>query len=1112
MKNPMLNEDFLLELEKNRNREVYARIILLDVNELPIEEIEGKVISGSINIDGTSAVRRTCSLQLVSNNVNVHDFYWGVKNKFKLEVGLLNTIDAEYPDIIWFKQGIYVITAFSATLGVNNYTISISGKDKMCLLNGDMAGHIMNISEDFGVKWYWQNDEHTEYIAEDILIKEIIYKGVQTYAGELPQNIIINDIAECGVQLMEYRGKQPLYLIKNNDDKIYENMTVNGGMNCWYKDKETNEIVASTLSSIPQYETEISSEINQSDIKPTVVWFNKNEINDSEKPNYTIYKVVGGTGAIGYRLTDLTYAGELMAQAGDAFTSILDKIVDMLGNFEYFYDLDGHFVFQKKKNYITSKWTGLTGSSTDEENITYAEDNISNDTFSYIFDGNYFITNFSSQPALANMRNDFSAWGVRTSTTGAEIPVHMRMAIDYKPWYYKSFDGKVYVSNIKDAENGVDWREIIYQMALDYYHNNSKDDFYVKLRENNIVEIDGEKVQLYPDGRTGYERYYTDMEAFWRQLYIPSDENKAFNNGIIPENDKDVKIKKSKYYIWNNKTKVCEIYPFLDAVKVKVPGAGKKYRISGKDYIGYNYKTAYYLNKNKQLRLKKYDNTTPVFKKSFAEDGSFVPPKPKAENGYNCFEGLSSIKLTKDNYGEYCYLKPGDLIKTIVIGEESFYYDEDKQIYKTSILIEDIRGKNPNVVYSLAKLENDIPVALENGVISNDIISLVDKNKSTIIVGAFIAEGKQLTESQNQDLKESNNLFLQSADGALTPIKYKDSDGNEYWYYWEINTNNIKCYKGYEFQDAFFVGSNIEGEKWAYTITQKEGENPRLVDEVIIGNDYDIFREYPGVSENDTEAQTNKLNNIKADTKITTGNYRLYINVHINNEDYLEQKDILERFNTSGSNLTCEVFNNDTNKWETMYIYTFKNCGPDFIYYNNEITADGDPWNPIIATNPEMLNFWIDFIDPTTCGLEKYSVRQIGPRPKVVNENSVKAIYYREVPNILFEEPGTDKFTHQPGYTYIYLNDALKSLFVMSGQGISAKDKIEELLNNYTFMAEGVQISGIPIYRLDANTRISVKDIETGISGEYIISRISVPLGHNGTMSITASKAIELIY
>ncbi|WP_291627908.1 hypothetical protein [Clostridium sp.] len=24
----------------------------------------------------------------------------------------------------------------------------------------------------------------------------------------------------------------------------------------------------------------------------------------------------------------------------------------MLGNFEYYYDVDGHFIFQKKKNYI----------------------------------------------------------------------------------------------------------------------------------------------------------------------------------------------------------------------------------------------------------------------------------------------------------------------------------------------------------------------------------------------------------------------------------------------------------------------------------------------------------------------------------------------------------------------------------------------------------------------------------------------------------------------------------------------------------------------------------------------------------------------------------------
>ena len=69
----------------------------------------------------------------------------------------------------------------------------------------------------------------------------------------------------------------------------------------------------------------------------------------------------------------------------------------------------------------------------------------------------------------------------------------MRYAIDRKPTIYKSLiDGNTY------SIDSWDWREIIYQMALDYYRNNSKDDFYVKLRENNIVEIDGEKVQLYP--------------------------------------------------------------------------------------------------------------------------------------------------------------------------------------------------------------------------------------------------------------------------------------------------------------------------------------------------------------------------------------------------------------------------------------------------------------------------------------------------------------------------------------------------------------------------------------------------------------------------------------
>jgi hypothetical protein len=41
----------------------------------------------------------------------------------------------------------------------------------------------------------------------------------------------------------------------------------------------------------------------------------------------------------------LTYAGDLISNIGESITSMLDKIKSMLGEYEYFYDLDGRFVF-----------------------------------------------------------------------------------------------------------------------------------------------------------------------------------------------------------------------------------------------------------------------------------------------------------------------------------------------------------------------------------------------------------------------------------------------------------------------------------------------------------------------------------------------------------------------------------------------------------------------------------------------------------------------------------------------------------------------------------------------------------------------------------------------
>jgi hypothetical protein len=109
----LMDKNFLNELDIHKSREVYIKLIALDFNENPVEQIEGKATGGSINIDGASAVRRTCSISLIAKDININEFYWGLESKFKLEIGLKNLINDNYPEIIWFPQGTYVITSFN---------------------------------------------------------------------------------------------------------------------------------------------------------------------------------------------------------------------------------------------------------------------------------------------------------------------------------------------------------------------------------------------------------------------------------------------------------------------------------------------------------------------------------------------------------------------------------------------------------------------------------------------------------------------------------------------------------------------------------------------------------------------------------------------------------------------------------------------------------------------------------------------------------------------------------------------------------------------------------------------------------------------------------------
>ena len=111
-KNHLLDTEFLKKISEEHNREIYVKITSLDFDEHPIEEIQGRASQASISIDGTSSSRRTCSLTLAASEMNLHEYYWGLNTKFKLEVGLKNNINLDYEDIVWFPYGIFLISSF----------------------------------------------------------------------------------------------------------------------------------------------------------------------------------------------------------------------------------------------------------------------------------------------------------------------------------------------------------------------------------------------------------------------------------------------------------------------------------------------------------------------------------------------------------------------------------------------------------------------------------------------------------------------------------------------------------------------------------------------------------------------------------------------------------------------------------------------------------------------------------------------------------------------------------------------------------------------------------------------------------------------------------------
>ena len=490
------DSDFIKYVTQLHLKEQYVKITLLDWLENPIQDIQGISTGGSINLNGQSSMRRTCNLSMYVDNkdyvgITEIDNLISINKKIKLFVGFKNTTDkyTEY-DILWFPQGTYVILNPSVSHSTSGVNISMQLKDKMCLLNGECGG-VIPATVQFDK--YDTITPEGAWITEKPVIQQIIRELVNHFGGEQLSKIIISDIDTKIKKVMKWIGNTPLYLI--NDDNTQFRMS-------------TNEL---------------------------------------DTRGHAFEKFEYGQD-VGYIYVDFIWpesAGELIGEAGTNVCAILDKIKNLLGNYEYFYDVDGNFIFQEKKNYLN-----ITQAKIDIDNINnndYLVDMSKGKTI-YNFDNSLLVSSYSNAPQYSMIKNDYVVWGMKKSANGNDIPIRYHLAIDKKPQVGNVYPGFYY----RDPDdNLVKIKVPIRFSSINTFPTvGAVDNFYLDLSTNKVYkwnpnldsggqiigyeELDVELTDITTtDWRTEYylqgiqsdplgtnsNYYYTELANEWPKLY-----------------------------------------------------------------------------------------------------------------------------------------------------------------------------------------------------------------------------------------------------------------------------------------------------------------------------------------------------------------------------------------------------------------------------------------------------------------------------------------------------------------------------------------------------------------------------------------------------------------
>jgi hypothetical protein len=133
--------DYDLSQLKVRNQRI--KVDLLNFNFQTVNSLEGKVTDGSISIDATSDIRRTCNITLVvenSENILAPGGQVWLDKFIKVYVGTDNPRNGN--ETVWNNMGLFLINNPESVYNATTNTITFEGLDLMAKLTGRRNGQL----------------------------------------------------------------------------------------------------------------------------------------------------------------------------------------------------------------------------------------------------------------------------------------------------------------------------------------------------------------------------------------------------------------------------------------------------------------------------------------------------------------------------------------------------------------------------------------------------------------------------------------------------------------------------------------------------------------------------------------------------------------------------------------------------------------------------------------------------------------------------------------------------------------------------------------------------------------------------------------------------------